>query len=152
MVRSTELWKVDLETAEGSRHEFRRRDPFKMVTAYARFTETGGSCLLEMTSRLWNQPPWYSVWNADSVTPVQTKTDRMVAHLKVLQKKQSNWVLDNMGERLCRIPEEYCSKLGGGGFKTQCNISHDRLAVLNEDGTLLAVKFHPMMEYLRVLS
>jgi hypothetical protein len=151
VVRSTELWKVDLETAEGSRHELRRRDPFKMATAYARFTETGGSCLLEMTSRLWNQPPWYSVWNVDTVTSVQTKTDRTVAHLEVPQKKTSfeNWVLDNMGERLCCIPEEYCSKWG---VKPQCSISHDRLAVLNEDGALLVVNFHPLMEYIRMLS
>jgi hypothetical protein len=81
----------------------------------------------------------------DTITPVQTKTDRTVARLEVPQKKTSfeNWVLDNMGERLCCIPEEYCSKWG---VKTQCNISHDQLAFLNEDGALLVVNFHSMME------
>jgi WD40 repeat protein len=146
VVRTKDLWKVNLETVEGSRHELYSRDPYKMGTSYARFAETGSSGLLEMTSRLWNKPPWYTVWNTDTVTRVETKIKCTVAHLEVYQKNSfGHWVLDSMGQRVCCIPEEYCSNWG---VKTHCSIGHDRLAILNEDGAVLVVDFHPMMEYL----
>lgn len=150
LVRTKDLWKVDLETASGNRHELYSRDPYKMGTSYARFTDVESSSLLEMTSRLWNKPPWYTVWNADTVAQEETKVKRTVSHLEVRQKNSFGyWVLDNMGQRVCCVPEEYCSQWR---IRSQCSIGHDRLALLNGDGALLVVDFRPIMGYLNRMS
>ncbi|KAI0250577.1 hypothetical protein BJV78DRAFT_554959 [Lactifluus subvellereus] len=150
VVRTKDLWKVDLETASGNRHELYSRDPYKMATSYARFSDAESSSLLEMTSRLWNKPPWYTVWNTDTVVQEEMKVKRTVAHLEVHQKNSfGHWVLDNMGQRVCCVPEEYCSTWR---IKSQCSIGHDRLALLNEDGALLVVDFQPMMGYFNRMS
>ena len=153
VVRPRDLWKVDLVSMTSSnRHELYSRDAYRMATCYARFTDptnsSSGSALLEMASRLWNKPPWYTVWNPETVTREEEETaeiKRMAAYLEVHDKNAFGyWVLDNMGQRICCIPEEHCS---GWGTKTLCSIGRNRLALVNRDtNAMVVVNFKPMME------
>jgi WD40 repeat protein len=151
VVRTKDVWKVDLGTAAGTRHELYSTDPYKMATFYAKFTETKSSPILEIASRLWSNQPRYTVWNADTVAPDEkTKTECAIAHLEVPYKNSfGHWVLSNVGQRVCCIPEEYCSTWGGN---THSSIAHDRLALITGDGTVLVVDFRPMMGYLNSVS
>jgi WD40 repeat protein len=155
VVRPRDLWKVDLETmASSSRHELYSRDSYRMATCYARFTDTtdgssSSSSPLEMASRLWNKPPWHTVWNPETVTREEAaaaaEIKRTAAYLEVHDKNAFGyWVLDNMGQRICCIPEEHCS---GWGRKTLSSIGHNRFALVNEDThVMIVVNFKPMME------
>lgn len=146
VVRTRDVWKIDLGTAASTRHELYSTDPYKLTTFYAKFTETANASLLEIASRLWNKPPRYTIWNTDTLTPEETEVKRTIAHLEVRSKNSfGHWVLSNVGQRVCCIPEEYCSKWG---VKSQSSIGDDRLALLTGDGTVLIVDFQPMMEYL----
>jgi len=149
VVRTRDVWKIDLKTAEGVRKELYSRDPYKTATLYAKFsdTETGGAALLEMASRLWNKPPRHTIWDADTAVALkEAKTRRTAAHLEVRYKNSFGyWVLSNAGQRVCCIPEEYCVQWG---VNAQSSISHDRLALLTGDGTVLIVDFRPVMDYL----
>ncbi|KAH9041806.1 hypothetical protein EDB84DRAFT_1436528 [Lactarius hengduanensis] len=149
-----DLWKVDLETMAGSsRHELYSRDAYRMATCYAKFTDPtddGRSALLEMASRLWNKPPWYTVWDPETVTregeeAAAAQIKRTAAHLEVHDKNAFGYrVLDNMGQRICCIPEEHCS---GWSTKTLNSIGRNRLALVNGDTNgMIVVDFEPMME------
>ncbi|KAH9041807.1 hypothetical protein EDB84DRAFT_933367 [Lactarius hengduanensis] len=153
VVGTRDLWKVtDLETmASGSRIKLSSRDAYRMATCYAKFTDGSSSsapALLEMASRLSNKPPWYRVWNPETVTreeaaAVQIK--RMAAYLEVHDENAFGyWVLDNMGQRICCIPEEYCS---GWSMKTMSSIGGNRFALVNGDtNAMLVVDFKQMMK------
>ncbi|KAH9037680.1 hypothetical protein EDB85DRAFT_2198460 [Lactarius pseudohatsudake] len=154
VVRPRDLWKVDLETMAGSsRHELYSRDSYRMATCYAKFTDPtddGRSALLEMASRLWNKPPWYTVWDPETVTregeeAAAAQIKRTAAHLEVHDKNAFGYrVLDNMGQRICCIPEEHCS---GWSTKTLNSIGRNRLALVNGDTNgMIVVNFEPMME------
>ena len=153
VVRPRDLWKVDLEAmANSSRHELYSRDSYRMATCYARFTGLTDSssepALLEMASRLWNKPPWYTVWNPETVTREEDETaeiKRTAAYLEVHDKNAFGyWVLDNMGQRICCIPEEHCS---GWDTKTLTSIGRSRVALVNRDtNAMVVVNFKPMME------
>lgn len=152
VVRPRDLWKVDLVAMTSSnRHELYSRDAYRMATCYARFTDptnsSSESALLEMASRLWNKPPWYTVWNPETVTREEETAEikRVAAYLEVHDKNAFGcWVLDNMGQRICCIPEEHCS---GWGTKTLSSIGRNRLALVNRDtNVLVVVNFKPMME------
>ena len=151
VVRTRDVWKIDLGTATGTSHDLYSREPYKMATFYAKFTETEGASLLEVASRLWNKPPRYTIWNVDTVAPEEAKIKPTIAHLEIPYDKSSfgHWVLSNVGERVCCIPEEYCSKWG---TRAQSSVGRDRLALVTESGTLLVVDFRPMMEYLNPMS
>ena len=141
VVRTRDVWKIDLGNLDSIiKHELYNSDPSKMATLYAKFTGTESSSLLEIASRLWNKPPRYAVWNTDTVAPVApegTKIKRTIAHLEVRYKESfGHWVLSNVGQRVCCIPEEYSSKWG---VRTHSSIGHDRLALLTGDGTVLVV-------------
>jgi len=156
VVRPRDLWKVDLESmGSSSRHELYSRDAYRMATCYARFTDpsssSSSSSLLEMTSRLWNKPPWYTVWNPETVTredeaaAARAQIKRAAAYLEVHDKNGFGyWVLDNMGQRICCIPEEHCS---GWSRKTLSSIGRNRFALVNEDtDAMIVINFKPMME------
>jgi len=152
VVRPRDLWKVDLETmGSSSRHELYSRDAYRTATCYAKFTaptadSSASAVVLEMASRLWNKPPWYTVWNTESVTREEVaQMKRTMAYLEVHDKNSFGyWVLDNMGQRICCIPEEHCS---GWNTKMLCSVGHNRLALINEDtNALLVINFKPMME------
>ncbi|KAI0301914.1 hypothetical protein B0F90DRAFT_1716338 [Multifurca ochricompacta] len=146
VVRARDLWKIDLRTLVSGRHELHTRDPYRMATCYARFTSIESSSILEMASRLWDKPPWHTIWNADNVAREEAKIRRAAAHLEVHGKNQfGHWVLDNMGQRICCIPEEYCSKWR---IKSQSSINHDRLALLKGDGAVVIINLQAMMEHL----
>jgi len=153
VVRTRDVWNIDLKTAEGVRKELYSRDPYKMAVLYAKIsdTETGGAALLEMASRLWNKPPRHTIWDADTAVALEeAKTRRTVAHLEVRYKTSFGyWALSNAGQRVCCIPEEYCDKWG---VSAQSGIGHDRLGLLTGDGTVLIVDFRPMMDYLNRAS
>jgi len=162
VVRTRDVWKIDLGLASAGgvvRHELYNSDPYKMATFYAKFTESESSgSLLEIASRLWDKPPRYTVWNvnADTVAVAPEAEEKpkgikpTVAHLEVAQKGSfGHWVLSNVGQRVCCIPEEYCSKWG---VKTQNSVCHDRLALITGSGMLLVVDFRPMTEYLNRVS
>jgi len=151
VVRTRDVWKIDLGTATGTRHELYSREPYKVATYYAKFVETESASLFEVASRLWNKPPRYTIWNVDTVAPEETKIKPTIAHLETPYNKGSfgHWVLSNVGERVCCIPEEYCSKWG---TRTQSSVGRDRLALVTGNGTLLVVDFRPMMEYLNPMS
>jgi hypothetical protein len=154
VVRTRDVWKIDLGNLDNiTKHELYSSDPSKMATFYAKFTESKGPSLLEIANRLWNKPPRYTIWNADTiaqVVPEEAKIKRTIAHLEVHNKSSFGyWVLSNVGQRVCCIPEEYCSKWRVG---THSSIGHDRLALLAGDGTVLIVNFQPMMEYLNHTS
>lgn len=147
VVRARDVWKIDLGTATGASHDLYSREPYKMATVYAKFTETESASLLEVASRLWNKPPRYTIWNVDTVAPEEANINPTIAYLETPYNKGSSghWVLNNVGGRVCCIPEEYCSKWG---TRTRSSVGHDRLALVTESGTLLVVDFRPMMEYL----
>jgi len=151
VVRTRDVWKIDLGTATGTRHELYSREPYKVATYYAKFVETESASLFEVASRLWNKPPRYTIWNVDTVAPEETKIKPTIAHLETPYNKGSfgHWILSNVGERVCCIPEEYCSKWG---TRTQSSVGRDRLALVTGNGTLLVVDFRPMMEYLNPMS
>ena len=154
VVRTGDVWKIDLGNLDNiTKHELYSSDPSKMATFYAKFTESKSSSLLEIVNRLWNKPPRYSIWNTDAiaqVVPEEAKVKRTIAYLEVHNKNSfGHWVLNNVGQRVCCIPEEYCSKWGVG---THGSIGRDRLALLTGDGTVLIVDFRPMMEYLNHTS
>lgn len=151
VVRTRDVWKIDLGTATGTRHDLYSREPYKVATFYAQFTETESASLLEVASRLWNKPPRHTIWNVDTVTPEEVTIKPTIAHLEIPYNKSSfgHWVLSNIGERVCCIPEEYCSEWG---TRTQSSIGRDRLALVTGSGTLLVVDFRPMMEYLNPMS
>ena len=146
VVRPRDLWKVDLEAMTSSRSELYSRDAYRMATCYARFPDS--SVLLEMASRLWNKPPLYTVWNSETVKREEDKTaeiKRVAAYLEVHDKNAFGyWVLDNMGQRICCIPEEYCSDWS---TKTLSSIGCNRVALVNRDtNAMVVVDFKPMME------
>ncbi|KAI9466620.1 hypothetical protein BJY52DRAFT_4177 [Lactarius psammicola] len=155
MVRPRDLWKIDLETmASSSRLKLSSRDTYKTATCYAKFTDrTDGSsssapALLEMASRLWNKPPWYRVWNPETVTREEAEAAQIKRTAAYLEVHDTNafgyWVLDNMGQRICCIPEEHCS---GWSTKTMSSIGGNRLALVNGDtNAMLMVDFKPMMK------
>ena len=154
VVRPRDLWKVDLETmASSNRHELYSRDAYRMATCYARFTDaTDGCSFLEMASRLWNKPPWYTLWNPETVTREEeavaaaaAQIKRTAAYLEVHDKNAFGyWVLDNKGQRICCIPEEHCS---GWSRKMLSSIGHNRFAIVNEDSkAMVVINFKPMME------
>lgn len=154
VVRTRDVWKIDLGNPDNIiKHELYSSDPSKMATLYAKFTETESSSLLEIASRLWNKPPRYTIWNTDTiaqVVPEEAKIKRTIAYLEVRNKDSfGHWVLSNVGQRVCCIPEEYGSKWG---VKTHSSIGHDRLVLLTGAGTVLIVNFRPMMEYLNRTS
>jgi WD40 repeat protein len=154
VVRIRDLWKIDIGNPDNIiKHDLYSRDPSKMATFYAKFTETKGSSLLEIASRLWNKPPRYTIWNTNTIAqviPEEAKVKRTIAHLEVHNKSSfGHWVLSNVGQRVCCIPEEYSSKWG---VKTHSSIGHDRLALLTGDDTVLIVNFQPMMDYLNRTS
>ena len=154
VVRTRDVWKIDLGNLDNiTKHELYSSDPSKMATFYAKFTESKGSSLLEIASRLWNKPPRYTIWNTDTiaqVVPEEAKVKRTIAHLEVHTKNSFGyWVLSNVGQRVCCIPDEYSSKWG---VRTHSSIGHDRLALLAGDGTVLIVNFQPMMGYLNHTS
>ena len=39
VVRTRDVWKIDLGTATGTSHDLYSREPYKMATFYAKFTE-----------------------------------------------------------------------------------------------------------------
>ncbi len=149
------MWKVDLETtASSSQLELSSRDAHQMATSYAKFTDpTDGSsssapALLEMASRLRNKPPWYTVWNPETVTREEAAAAQIKRTAAYLEVHDTNafgyWVLDNMGQRICCIPEEYCS---GWNTKTMSSIGCNRFALVNGDtNAMLVVDFKPMMK------
>ena len=150
VVRTSDVWKIDIGNPDDIfKHDLYNSDPSKMATFYAKFTETESSSLLEFASRLWNKPPRYTIWNTDTIAqviPEEARIKRTIAHLEVHNKNSFGyWVLSNVGQRVCCIPEEYSSKWG---VRTHSSIGHDRLALLTGDGTVLIVNFQPMMEYL----
>ncbi len=150
VVRTKDVWKIDLKNFDAMiKHDLYSTDPYKMGTLYAKFTESESSLLLEIASRLWNKQSRYAVWNTDTIAPVvpeEMKIKRTIAHLEVHDKNSfGHWVLSNVSQRVCCIPEEYSSKWG---VRTHSSIGHDRLALLTGDGTVLIVNFQPMMEYL----
>ncbi len=150
VVRTRDVLKIDLGNLDDMvKHNLYSSDPYKLVTFYAKFTETESSSLLEIASRLWNKPPRYTIWNTDTIAPVvaeEAKIKHTIAHLEVHNKSSfGHWVLSNVGQRVCCIPEEYSSKWG---VRTHSSIGHDRLALLTGDDTVLVVNFQPMMEYL----
>jgi len=150
VVRTRDVWKIDIGNPDNiSKHDLYSSDPSKMATLYAKFTETERSSLLEFASRLWNKPPRYTIWNTDTIAqvmPEEAKIKRTIAHLEIHNKDSfGHWVLSNVGQRVCCIPEEYSSKWG---VRTHSSIGHDRLALLTGAGTVLIVNFQPMMEYL----
>ncbi len=150
VVRTKDVWKIDLKNLDAMiKHDLYSSDPYKMGTLYAKFTESESSSLLEIASRLWNKQSRYAVWNTDTIAPVvpeEMKIKRTIAHLEVHDKNSfGHWVLSNVSQRVCCIPEEYSSKWG---VRTHSSIGHDRLALLTGDGTVLIVNFQPMMEYL----
>jgi hypothetical protein len=154
VVRIRDLWKIDIGNPDNIvKHDLYSRDPSKMATFYAKFTETKSSSLLEIASRLWNKPPRYTIWNTNTIAqvmPEEAKVKRTIAHLEVHNKSSfGHWVLSNVGQRVCCIPEEYSSKWG---VKTHSSIGHDRLALLTGDDTVLIVNFQPMMDYLNRTS
>ena len=154
VVRTRDAWKIDLGNLDNTiKHDLYSSDPSKMATFYAKFTETESSPLLEIASRLWNKPPRYTIWNTDTVAqvmPEEAKVKRTIAHLEVHGKSSlGHWVLSNVGQRVCCIPEEYSSKWG---VKTHSSIGHDRLVLLTGDDTVLIVNFQPMMDYLNRTS
>jgi WD40 repeat protein len=155
VVRTTDVWKVDLGNMDGMtiKYDLYSTIPYKMAALYAKFTETESSSLLEIASRLWNKPPRYAMWNTDTVAPVapeEVKIECTIAHLEARYRESfGHWVLSNVGQRVCCIPEEYCSKWG---VRTHSSIGQDRLALLAGDGTILVVNFQPMMEYLNHIS
>jgi hypothetical protein len=69
VVRTRDVWKIDLGTATGTSHDLYSREPYKMATFYAKFTEMESAPLLEVASRLWNKPPRYTIWNVDTIAP-----------------------------------------------------------------------------------
>ncbi|KAI9466623.1 hypothetical protein BJY52DRAFT_1233247 [Lactarius psammicola] len=157
VVRPRDLWKVDLETmTSSSRHELYSRDAYKMATCYAKFTDlkdgssSSAPALLEMASRLWNKPPWYTVWDPETVTreseeEAAAQIRRKAAYLEVHDKNAFGyWVLDNMGQRICCIPEEHCS---GWNTRTLSSIGRNRFALVNGDtNVMIVVNFKQMME------
>ena len=150
VVRTRDAWKIDLGNLDNIiKHDLYSSDPSNMATLYVKFTETGSSSLLEIASRLWNKPPRYKIWDTDTmaqVMPEEAKVKRTIAHLEVQNKSSfGHWVLSNVGQRVCCIPEEYSSKWR---VRTHSSIGHDRLALLTGDDTVLIVNFQPMMEYL----
>ena len=154
VVRTKDVWKIDLGNLDNIvKQVLYSSDPTKMATDYAKFIETESSTLLEIASRLWDKPPRYAIWNADTVAPVapeEAKIKCTIAHLEIHYKNSfGHWVLSNMGQRVCCIPEEYSSKWG---VSTHGSIGRDRLALLTGDGTLLVVNFQPMMVYLNRIS
>ncbi len=154
VVRTRDVWKIDLGNPDSIiKHDLYSNDPSKMATYYAKFTETERLPLLEIASRLWNKPPRYNIWNTDTIAqvkPGEVKVNRTIAHLEVPTKSSfGHWVLSDVGQRVCCIPEEYSSKWG---VKTHSSIGHNRLALLTGDGTALIVNFQPMMEYLNHTS
>lgn len=162
VVRTRDVWKIDLGLASTGgvvRHELYNSDPYTIATFYAKFTETESSgWLLEIASRLWDRPPRYTVWNVSTdtvgVAPEAEEKARgikpTIAHLEVAQKGSfGHWVLSNVGQRVCCIPEEYCSNWE---VKAQSSVCHDRLALVTGSGVLLVVDFRPMTEYLNRVS
>ena len=154
VVWTGDVWKIDLRNLDNiTKHDLYISDPSKMATFYAKFTESKGPSLLEIANRLWNKPPRYTIWNADTiaqVVPEEANVKRTIAHLEVHNKNSfGHWVLSNVGQRVCCIPEEYSSKWG---VRTHISIGHDRLALLTGDGAVLIVNFQPMMEYLNHTS
>jgi hypothetical protein len=162
VVRTRDVWKIDLGLVPAGsivRRELYDSDPYKMATFYAKFTETESSgSLLEVASRLWDKPPRYTVWNVNADTfdvapEAEGKAKRIkptIAHLEEAQKGSfGHWVLSNVGQPVCCIPEEYCSKWG---VKTQSSVAHDRLALITGSNMLLVVDFRPMTEYLNRVS
>ncbi|KAI0269379.1 hypothetical protein BC834DRAFT_866064 [Gloeopeniophorella convolvens] len=144
VVRARDLWKIDMGTLASDRHELYTRDPYRMATGYARLTE--GSRFLEISSRLWDKPAWYTIWDTNTIEREEARITRTIAHLETPQKgAPEHWVLDNTGNRLCCVPEEYCSKWGAA---SQRGMSRNRLALLNGDGAVLVVDFGPMMDAL----
>ena len=124
-----------------------------MATFYAKFTEMESLPLLVIASCLWNKPPQYMIWNMDTiiqVIPKEAKVKCTIAHLEICNKISfGHWVLSNVGQQVCCIPKEYGSKWG---VRTHSSISHDHLALLTGDGTVLIIEFHPIMEYLNHMS
>ena len=154
VVRTRDVWKVDLGNLDNiTKHDLYSSDPSKMATFYVKFTGSKSPPLLEIASRLWNKPPRYTVWNTDTtahVVPEEGKIKRTIAHLEVHNKNSfGHWVLSNVGQRVCCIPEEYSSKWG---VRTHSSIGHDRLALITGEGTVLIVNFQPMMKYLNRTS
>jgi len=154
VVRPRDLWKVDLETmTSSSRHELYSRDAYRMATCYAKFTDQtdGGSpVLLEMASRLWNKPPWHTMWDPETVTreseeEAGAQIKRAAAYLEIHDKNAFGyWVLDNMGQRICCMPSELCSRWS---TKTLSSIGRNRLALVNGDtNVMIVVNFKQMME------
>ena len=142
VVRTRDVWKIDLGTATGTSHDLYSREPYKMATFYAKFTETESAPLLEVASRLWNKPPRYTIWNVDTVAPEEAKIKPTIVHLEIPYNKSSlgHWVLrQQLCGRACVLRSR------GILLKAQSSVGCDRLALVTESGTLLVMDFRPMI-------